>query len=540
MPSIARIAQPLTLSARTADRSLPVLQTAVGDVLRKAASRAADKPGLVAAWPADPVRRRWTFGELLADSERVARALLARFSPGERVAVWAPNQPEWVLLQYGAALAGLTLVTVNPAYRPQELRYVLGQSRAAGVFYVPEYRGSPMAAFLEEVRPRLPELREAISLSDWRSFLDSGSPLQSLPAVRPEDPSQIQYTSGTTGVPKGALLHHRGITNNGRFIAQRLEIQPGETWLNPMPLFHVAGCVINLLGALQTQATQVLCPFDPGLVLELIDAERANTMCFGATMLTMLMEHPDLRRRDVSSLRTLALGGSLIPPELVSRGEEILGVRIAIVFGMTELCGIATQTYLEDTPDDRARTIGQPLPQTEVKIVDPQTGHTLPPGMIGELCVRGYLVMQEYFEMPEATATTIDGDGWLHTGDLGSMDHRGYTRIEGRLKELINRGAEKIWPGEIEDLLLRHPDVAAVAVVGVPDPVYGEQVAAFVRPAAGCSPSQELLFAYCRQHLAPHKTPRYWSFMKQFPMTPSGKIQKFLLREQFVASQGRT
>ena len=524
----------LTASAWPADHSTPVLDTTVGDVLRQAAQQAPDQVGLVAAWPGEAVRRRWTFADLLADAEHTARALLGRFEPGERVAVWAPNLPEWVLLQYGAALAGLTLVTVNPAYRPQELEYVLRQSRAAGVFLVPDYRGSPMAAFLDQVRPALAELREVISFADWASFVRSASPTQPLPLVRPDDPAQIQYTSGTTGFPKGALLHHRGITNNARFIAQRLQVRSGDTWLNPMPLFHVAGCAINLLGALQTPAKQVLCPFDPALLLELLETERGNTLVCASTMLMLLLEHPDFARRDLSSLRAIALGGSLIPPELVRRAEATLGVPVAIVFGMTELCGIATQTRLDDAADDRAHTIGQPLPQTEVKIIDPATGETVPPGRLGEVCVRGYLVMAEYFELPEATAATIDADGWLHTGDLGSMDERGYARIEGRLKDLIIRGAENISPREIEDLLHTHPDVGGAAVVGVPDAVYGEQVAAFVRPAPGRAPTQEELFAFCRQHLAPHKTPRYWVFVEQFPMTPSGKIQKFRLREQFV------
>jgi fatty-acyl-CoA synthase len=358
-----------------------------------------------------------------------------------------------------------------------------------------------------------------------------------LPHVRPEDPSQIQYTSGTTGFPKGALLHHRGITNNARLIAQRLQAPSGGTWLNPMPLFHVAGCVINLLGALQTRAKQVLCPFDPGLLLELIESERGNSLVAASTMLIMLMEHPDFARRDLSSLRSLALGGMLIPPDLVRRAEATLGIPVGIVFGMTELCGIATQTRPDDLPEDRARTIGRALPQTEVKIVDLRTGEVVPPGTIGEICVRGYLVMTEYFEMPEATEATVERDGWLHTGDLGIMDERGYARIEGRVKELIIRGAENISPREIEDLLHAHPGVGGAAVIGVPDPLYGEQVAAFIRPAPGCSPTREELFAYCREHLAPHKTPRYWVFVEQLPMTPAGKVQKFLLREQFLSSR---
>jgi len=450
--------------------------------------------------------------------------------------VWAPNSPEWIILEFGAALAGVTLVTVNPAYCSQELGYVLGQSRAVGLVLVPEYRGNSLLGFLEAVRPRLPQLREVVLFSDWTAFCASGSVTERLPDVRPEDPAQIQYTSGTTGFPKGAVLHHRGITNNARLTAQCWGVAAGDVWVNPMPLFHVGGCVLLTLGPVQHLATQVLMPgFDPAPELELIEAEHATLLLGVPTMLIALLEHPDVGRRDLSSVRIAVCGGATVPPEVVRGMEARLGAPLSIIYGQTESSGLITSVRLGDGPEDRMTSLGQALPQTEVKIVDPATQAVVPLGVVGELCTRGYLVMQGYFENPAATAAAIDAEGWLHTGDLGSMDERGYCRIEGRLKDMIIRGGENIYPREIEQLLFAHPVVADVAVVGVPDPKRGEQVAAFVRPAPGQVLTSEELFAFCREHLAPHKTPRYWEFVEQFPLTLSGKVQKFLLRDGFVA-----
>jgi fatty-acyl-CoA synthase len=502
--------------------------------------RAADLTALVEGVPDPAARRRWTYSELLDQSETVARALLGRFAPGERVAVWANNLPEWVLLEFGAALAGVTLVTVNPAYRSGELAYVLKQSRANGIFLVTQYRSNPMAATLEALRPELAELREAILFSEWDAFCSSGSPIERLPEVRPEDPAQIQYTSGTTGFPKGAVLHHRGITNNARLSAQRLSTSRDDVYINALPLFHTAGCVGMTLGPVQHLATHVLMPFfDPALQLALIESERGTRIGGVPTMLISLLEHPDFRRRDISSLRSAWSGGATVPPELVRRLVSTLGIPVLIAFAQTEASPTITLASPDDAPEDRATSLGRPLPQTEVKIVDPATGQVVPPGTVGELCTRGYLVMHGYNENPEATAVTIDPDGWLHTGDLGSMDERGYCYIEGRLKDMIIRGGENIYPREIEQLLFSHPKVADVAVVGLPDPKWGEQVAAFVRPAPCQQPTTEELFAFCRQHLSPHKTPRYWEFVESFPLTPSGKVQKFVLRDRFVAAAGQ-
>jgi fatty-acyl-CoA synthase len=531
------LAPVLTQSYWPADTREPILDTTVGGILRTAVEQAPDAPALIEGTPdGASSRRRWTYAELLQESERAARALLGRFEPGERVAIWAPNLPEWVVLEFGAALAGLTLVTVNPAYRSQELGYVLRQSRASGLFLVPEYRANSLLGFLEAARPQLPELRETVLLTDWAAFCASGSATEKLPDVHPEDSAQIQYTSGTTGFPKGAVLSHRSITNNARISAQCWEAAAGDVWVNPMPLFHTAGCVLLTLGPVQMLASQVLLPyFDPGLQLELIESERATLLLAVPTMLIAMLEHPDLQRRDLSSVRITVSGGATVLPDVVDSIEARLGAPLAIIYGQTESSPLITSIRPDDAHEDRASTLGQAAPQTEIKIVDPVTGATVPVDAVGEICTRGYLVMQGYFENPEATAAAIDAEGWLHTGDLGSMDSRGFCRIEGRLKEMIIRGGENIYPREIEQLLFSHPSVGNVAIVGVPDRKWGEQVAAFVRPAPGQTPTADELFAFCREHLAAHKTPRYWEFVDQLPLTPSGKIQKFVLREQFVA-----
>jgi fatty-acyl-CoA synthase len=529
----------LTHSYWPADRSAPILERTVGDALRAAAAAHPEQSALVSG-TADPAARRcWTYTALLAEAERLARALLARFAPGEHVAVWSPNSAEWVLLEYGAALAGLTLVTVNPAFKEAEAAYVLSQSQSVGVFLVDEYRGTSLVSIVEAVRPQLPSLREVIRFSEFARFSASGSPGQPLPPVAPGDVAQIQYTSGTTGFPKGALLHHRGLTNNARLFAQRLGAAPGDVWVNSMPLFHTAGCVMATLGCLQTGGTHVVVPgFDPALVLNVIEAERGSQSIMVPTMLLALMEHPDLARRDHSSLRALVTGGAPVPAELVRRVEAAFGVPLTSVFAQTEASPVITQSRPGDTQQDRF-TSGIPLPQMEVKIADPATGETVPTGTIGEICTRGYHVMRGYFNLPEQTAQAIDAEGWLHTGDLGTLDERGLCRVESRLRDMIIRGGENIYPREIEAVLFAHPAVADVSVVGVPDPYWGEQVAAFIRPATDPPPSREDLEAFVLERLARFKRPRHWIFVDRFPQTPSGKIQKFALREQFVREQAQ-
>ena len=516
-----------------ADTSEPIRESTVGSVLREVAARCPDRMALVEGISPSEARKTWTYAELLADSETVARALAARFEKGERVAVWAPNIPEWVVLEFGAALAGVVLVTVNPAYQPKELHYVLEQSRSSGIFYLPAFRGNPMGRYLEEVRADLPDLRELISFEDWAAFLASAGPDQALPEVRADDPVQIQYTSGTTGFPKGAYLHHRGITNNGRLFGQRFGVTDEDVYVNPMPLFHTGGCVLAVLSAIQAGATLVcMVQFEPGLMLELLEHEQATHLLGVPTMLIAIMEHPDFSRRNLERVRSVCSGGATVPADLVRRIESTLGVKFSIIYGQTESSPTITLMKPDDTPEDKASTLGPVLPQTEVKVIDPTTGEIVRTGESGELCTRGYLVMLEYFEMPDKTAETIDEDGWLHTGDLVSMDERGYAPITGRLKDMIIRGGENIYPREIEELLFEHPSVADVAVVGLPDAKWGEVVAAFIRDANPDAPADdEALQSYLREHLAPTKTPKLWYHVDEFPLTGSGKIQKFAIRE---------
>ena len=534
-------ALPLTTAYWPADTSSPVMETTIGGVLRAAAERAPDQPALISGDP-DPARRRqWRYGELLAGAERAAQALLARFEPGDRVAVWAANCPEWVLLEFAAGLAGVTLVTVNPAYQADELAHVLGHSGARGVVLAADYRGSSLPAILASVRGRLPRLREVIPLGEWDRFCASGG--GSLPEVDPADPAQILYTSGTTGRPKAAVLTHRGLTNNARLAGAAIGMRAGQSLVNPMPLFHVAGGGLLTLGIVQSTGTQVLMPhFDPGLALELTETYRG--VCFGGvpTMLTALLSHPSLARRDLSSLRYALSGGAPVPAELVRRVEATLGIPFVITFAQTESSCSITVTRPGDTPDDRAETLGRPLPQTEVKIIDPRTGVTLAPGTVGEICTRGYLVMLGYLNDAEATGAAIDSDGWLHTGDLGSMDERGYCRIAGRIKEMIIRGGENIYPREIEAVLLNHPAVAEVAVVGVADRFWGEVVGAVIQTTADAPPTEAELSEFCRGWLAAYKIPARWLFTSSFPLTSTGKIRKDVLSAQLAdvpASAGR-
>jgi fatty-acyl-CoA synthase len=515
----------------------------VGGLLRWAAAEAADEVALVAGVP-DPARRpRWTFGQLLAESEQVAGALAGRFSPGERVAVWADNIPEWVMLEFGAALAGLTLVTVNPALRRAEARYVLSDSQAAGLFLLRQYRGVSLEQTISSLRPELPGLREVVFFDEWEQFARGPGSVPGAGATRPEvqpgDPAQIQYTSGTTGPPKGAVLSHRGIVNNARLsYGQVLGIRRGDVFVNPMPLFHTAGCVLATLGPMAALACQVLVPyFDPALVLELTAAEHSFVFGGVPTMLVALLHHPDFDPARLASVRVALAGGASVAPELIRRVESALGVPFSVIYAQTEASPGITMTRADDAPEDRADTVGRPLPRTEVKIADPVTGQTVAPGETGELCTRGYHVMLGY--LGDVTQA-VDAEGWLHTGDLATMDSRGYCRVAGRLKEMIIRGGENIYPVEIEQVLITHPAVIEVAVVGVPDDYWGEQVAAVVRlrdGAAGAVTDDELA-DFCRDRLARHKVPKIWHRAGALPLTGSGKVMKHVLREQLSQGPG--
>ncbi len=528
----------LTESYFPAQKDEAVRDTTVGDLLRTTAAEHPDAPALIEVKPDGETGRRWSFADLATDADMLARALSTRFAPGERICVWAPNVPEWVLLEYACALAGLTLVTANPAYQGKELRYVLDQSGAAGLFLTRSFRGNPMWDIAQEAAAGLTGLREIVDIEDASAVHARGNRPEDLPQVAAGDPAQIQYTSGTTGFPKGAVLSHRGVTNNARFYAQRLQAQPGEPWANVMPLFHTAGCAMAVLGALQTPAPlYLLTMFDPTALLRIIESERIALTGGVPTMMVALLEVLEQQSFDLSTLRSCMSGGSMVPPQLVRAIRDKMGCGVQTVYGQTECSPLVTQHHRGETLEDCCNTVGQPMPLTEVSIRDPAGGAVRPLGEVGEICVRGYLTMIEYNDNPDATAATIDSDGWLHTGDLGRMDARGYVTVTGRVKEMIIRGGENLFPAEIENVLLEHADVAEIAVVGLPDVKWGEIVAAFVRPAEGAAVDPAVLRAHCRAHLAPMKTPAVWCQTDSFPLTGSGKIRKFALRDQFLAGE---
>lgn len=512
----------------------PLAELTVGQALREAVDDAPDRVALIEGI-VGPSARRWTYSELLARAVTIAHALLERFRPGDRVAVWANNLPEWVQLEYGAAMAGVTIVTVNPALRKDELRHVLSQSHANGIFLIPTYRGNDMLATLDAVRTQLPHLTETVLFTEWDEFV--ADPVRRLlPEVDPRDAAQIQYTSGTTGVPKGAILHHRGIVNNARLYASRVGLPDGSVQVSPMPLFHTAGCVMSVLGALAVRGTLVLPPaFDPSVVLDLSEAHGADALLGVPTMLLATLDDEQFPSTDLSRLRRVLSGGAVVPQDLIRRIENETRAVVGVVFAQTEASPVITATSPYDSPADRAETLGQPLPHTEVKIVDPSNQRVVATNTVGELCTRGYHVMTGYFGDAVATDVAVDPERWLHTGDLVSMDDRGYCRIEGRLKDMIIRGGENIYPREVEEVVLGHQDVSQVAVVGVPDPHWGEQVAAFIRLKDGRVVHSDALEAFCRRRLARHKCPRHWVVVDDFPLTGSGKVQKYVLREQFVA-----
>ncbi|HEY2191735.1 MAG TPA: AMP-binding protein [Actinomycetospora sp.] len=508
----------------------------VCDTIRHAAATVPDRLALVDCVVDPATRRQWTYAQFLADAERVARALLARYEPGDRVAIWAPNSAEWIMLQQGAALARMVLVALNPAYRGREVEFVLRQSGSVALFCVDSHRGFAMREMVEDLREGLPELRDVYSLSGWDAFLAQGDPAAVLPTVEPTDLLQIQYTSGTTGFPKGAMLHHKGLVNEATFVAERAGFDDGDVYINAMPMYHIGGGAVTSFGAWAKRGTFVILPgFDPGHALEAFEAYRGTHSLLVPTMLIAMLDHPDRPGRDLSAMKTVLSGAAAVPASLVRRSGQLLGCQFSILFGQTETHGVVSQTRVTDEPEDQANTVGQPLPQLEVSLVDPATGERVAIGEQGEICCRGYQNMLGYYGMPDDTAATIDDDGWLHMGDIGTMDERGYLAITGRVKDMIIRGGMNLYPAEIEGALTDHPAIETAAVIGVPDERWGEQVGAILRVRAGHDrPSIDELTTFLRGQIAPHKTPVFWAFRDELPMTSSGKIQKFVLREQVV------
>ena len=517
-----------------------VREITVGGMLRETAARFPAAEALVEVRGSGEIGRRWTYAELLADSEWLALALASRFRPGERVVVWSPNSPEWVLMEYACAFAGLVLVTANPAFQVRELRYVLEQSGAVALFLVDEYRGNPMAEIGAQATDGLDAVREIVDLRAAPALqaVAGTADARELPGVSPGDAAQIQYTSGTTGFPKGAVLSHRGLVNNARYYAGRCGVTQRSTWINPMPMFHTSGCGMITLGSLQAGSRMVLLSlFDPHVINGLIESEGATIALGVPTMILALLDALDASPRDVSTVELVSCGGAMVAPELVRRVQRTFGCAFSTLYGQTEYCPVITQHHSDDSIGDICNTVGQAIPQTEVSIRRFDDNRTAGIGEVGEICARGPCVMLGYHEDAAATAEAIDAEGWLHTGDLGTMDARGYVAVTGRLKDMIIRGGENHFPAEIENVLLEHESVAEVSVVGLPDDRWGEVIAAFVRTDDGRALDEHALHAHCRASLSPQKSPTVWCRMDAFPMTGSGKIQKFKLREGYLAGQ---
>ncbi len=520
--------RPLSLAHRPADTDEAIWETTVGDLLRDNAARHPDRAAMM--WPQDTELRQMTWSQLLEAAERAASLILGRISPGDPVAVWSANSPDWVVLEYGAALAGTPLVPVNTALTDPEVAYQLRQSGTRLLLAAETFRGRPLRERAEALAAGLPVPCPVLGMDAWRTAPppEPGS----LPRPSPESTFLIQYTSGTTGTPKGALLGHRACVNSGRFGMARLYEGDGhEIYCTPLPLNHVGASVCGVLAIASIGGTLVLAPsFDAEAVLRLVERSRTTILGLVPTMMNDILGLPDLHAYDLSSLRVVCGGGSVVPPPLVRRFEDALKVQLNVGYGQSE-SPYAASTDLSDSDAHKAETLGRPCAHREVRIARLGTGETAGIGEHGELLIRSPLNMTGYHDRPEETARTLDADGWLHTGDICSMDENGVLRIHGRSREVIIRGGENIYPREVEEALLDHPAVADVAVVGLPDDRLGETVAAFVRLVPGSTAGNDELDAFARDRLAAFKVPRAWHFVEGFPLTASGKIRKHVLRE---------
>lgn len=515
-----------------------IKEISIGELLREVSSVHTDNTALVEVTVEGQLARHWTYTELLKESESLSYALASRFKQGERIAIWAPNIPEWVIMEYACALAGLVLVTVNPAFQAKELRYVLEQSKAVALFLVDSYRGNPMAEIAQEVTKSLSNIREIIDLNNKIELYSVQETVIKLPIVKASDAAQIQYTSGTTGFPKGAVLSHQGLVNNARFYAKRCGVTQDSIWINIMPMFHTSGCGMVTLGCLQAGCKMILVSlFEPETINSLIESEKATIILGVPTMIRALLEAYDATPKHSNSLQLVSCGGSTVPPEMVRRVQEAFGSDFSTLYGQTEHCPVITQHHINDSIEDICNTIGQPLSQTDVSIRRVVDNTVAALGEVGEICARSISTMICYNDNEVATAETIDSEGWLHTGDLGKMDSRGYVTITGRVKEMIIRGGENHFPAEIENLLLEHPSVAEVAVVGLPDEKWGEVIAAFIRTEGDTELDVDTLHKFCREHISPQKTPSIWQKVDSFPLTGSGKIRKFELKTQYLGSK---
>ncbi len=529
--------------------TVPLLGDTIGLNFDRTAAAHAGREALVDV----ATGRRWTYAELQADVDALALGLLgAGVGIGDRVGIWAPNLPEWAMTQYATAKIGAVLVNINPAYRTHELAFVLKQAGISVLVSARDFKTSDYAGMIEEVRPQCPALRSVVLIGsgEWDGLLAAGRRRDraELAAIEPQlsadDPINIQYTSGTTGFPKGATLSHHNVLNNGFFVGELCGYSEQDRVAIPVPLYHCFGMVMGNLACTSHGAAMVYpAPgFDPRATLAAVQQEKCTSLYGVPTMFIAELNHPDFASFDLSSLRTGIMAGSPCPVEVMQRVVDRMGMdEVTICYGMTETSPVSTQTRRDDTLEQRVTTVGQVHPHLEVKIVDPVTGRTLPRDTPGELCTRGYSVMLGYWEEPERTAEVIDAARWMHTGDLAVMDAGGYLNITGRIKDLVIRGGENVYPREIEEFLYTHPDIVDAQVVGVPDEKYGEELCVWIRLREGAPTlTAEALRDFSLGKLAHYKIPRYVLVVDEFPMTVTGKIRKVEMRSRSVEELGLT
>jgi fatty-acyl-CoA synthase len=525
--------------------SIPLLGETIGENLRRTVERFGDREAVIS-------RRqgfRATYQELWDLTAKVARGLMARgVQKGDRVGIWSPNRYEWIAVQYATARMGAILVNINPAYKTAELEYALNQSGISFLILAQAFRTANYKGMLAEVKGRCPALREALVLENgWEALLRDAALVSEDDLARREtelqfdDPINIQYTSGTTGFPKGATLSHHNILNNGFFIGEYLRYTEEDRVCIPVPFYHCFGMVLGNLACTTHGATMVIPAeaFDPLASMEAVQAERCTALYGVPTMFIAELDHPEFGRFDFSTLRTGIMAGSPCPVEVMKKVQSRMNMtEVTICYGMTETSPVSTQSTTDDPLEKRVSTVGRVHPHVEIKVIDPVTGRVIPRGEPGELCSRGYIVMLGYWNNESATREAIDAARWMHTGDLATMDEDGYLKIVGRIKDMVIRGGENIYPREIEEFLYAHPDVADVQVIGVPSEKYGEELMAWVCLREGASVSGEQLQAHCRGRIASYKIPRYWKFVDGFPMTVTGKVQKYLMREAAIEELG--
>lgn len=536
----------------------------IGSAFDRTVARHPDREALVVTHQ----QVRWTWSELARRVDALAAGLLAcGLEPGDRIGIWAPNCSEWVLTQFATAKAGLILVNINPAYRRAELEYALNKVGCKALVLAPALKTSDYLAIINDLAPELaacaPGALQAKALPHLRTVIRLGSEatpgllnFDDIPArageaqrarllelaatLQFDDPINIQFTSGTTGFPKGATLTHQSILNNGLFVARALHFTEADRLCIPVPLYHCFGMVMGNLGCMTHGATMVYPSdaFDPLAVLQAVQDERCTALYGVPTMFIAELDHPRFSEFDLSTLRTGIMAGSPCPVEVMKRVQTQMNMhQVTIAYGMTETSPVSTQSSVDDPLERRVSTVGRVQPHLEGKVVDPD-GRIVPRGMTGELCIRGYSVMRGYWDDPEKTREAIDAAGWMHTGDLAVMDDEGYVNIVGRLKDMVIRGGENVYPREIEEFLYRHPKVQDVQVVGVPDVKYGEELCAWIRLREGSTATEDEIREFCRGQIAHYKIPRHIRFVSEFPMTITGKVQKFVMRQITIEALG--